>query len=488
MTAFLVRSTATGWKKGSLLAVDAGVHLSAITRILDTHKTSRSEDDTSGPITLVDGPFEGIQLPHQSMPANAAFITRELVDCYLITHPHLDHICGFVINTASLPAARPKRVAGLPATIDAIKTHIFNNIIWPNLSDENNGAGLVTYMRLIEGGSPALGDGDSRGYVEVCDGLSVKTLSVSHGSCIEKHSHRNSLPPNFNLMESTPLMSPALKGHPMTRTPSAASNRPDTHEQTYCVYDSSTHFIRDIDTGKELIIFGDVEPDSISFQPRNLFVWKEAAPKIASGMLSGILIECSYDDSRPEELLFGHLTPSFLMEELKNLADEVATCISGASPKRKRESNGSLSVPPHRQKLQRQASPTQESPLSPKSVPGRKRNSWEATAQPDGADDYSGRPFPRRPTSISLPKSPFRLDGASDTLDTASAQIAQTPPRSQVKLPLKGLRVVIIHVKERLDDGPDAGDIILEQLLALEEEAALGCEFIISYSGQALYF
>lgn len=51
-------------------------------------------------------------------------------------------------------------------------------MIWPNLSDENNGAGLVTYMRLVEGGSLAIGDGEARGYVEICEDLSVKTWSM----------------------------------------------------------------------------------------------------------------------------------------------------------------------------------------------------------------------------------------------------------------------------------------------------------------------
>ena len=37
----------------------------------------------------------------------------------------------------------------------------------------------MTYMRLVEGGSLAIGDGQGRGYVEVCEGLSVKTWSMS---------------------------------------------------------------------------------------------------------------------------------------------------------------------------------------------------------------------------------------------------------------------------------------------------------------------
>lgn len=76
---------------------------------------------------------------------------------------------------------------------------------------------------------------------------------------------------------------------------------------------SATYFIRDSATGKELIIFGDVEPDSISSNPRNKRIWQQAAPKIVSGNLSGIFIECSYDDSRDEDMLFGHLSPRYLV-------------------------------------------------------------------------------------------------------------------------------------------------------------------------------
>lgn len=51
----------------------------------------------------------------------------------------------------------------------------------------------------------------------------------------------------------------------------------------------------------------------------------------------------------------------------------------------------------------------------------------------------------------------------------------------------EGFKVVIIHVKETLSDGPVPGDVILEQLQEYEEEAQLGCEFIISKSGQSFY-
>lgn len=470
VTAFLVRSTAAGWKKNSLLAVDAGVHLAAISRILEGHKSIRTEDSKppAKAITLVDGPFEGLQIPEgSSSSANAAYITRDLVECFLITHPHLDHISGFVINTASLPSARPKRLAGLPSTIEAFKNHIFNNIIWPNLTDENNGAGLVTYLRLVEGGSPALGDG----YVEVSDGLSIKTWSVSHGHCIERHNHRGSNASSFVASPSVEIASPRLgpTSQPMVRSNSQSSHsandnlKADQYRQQYCVYDSSAYFIRDMVTGKEVLMFGDVEPDSISYSPRNRQVWNDAAPKIATGMLGAIFIECSYDDSRQKELLFGHLTPKYLVEELRTLANEVKLTLnmhkngpSGKKRKLEGDGNGTFLLPYGRRKSTRHGSP-----VSPTS---RRENH-------DYMSDDASLGGERRASATSQD----------------SACLSTLTFRVSAEAPLQGVKVVVIHVKEKLDDGPDPGETILRQLMQ-HEKGQLGCDFIISYSGQSLYF
>jgi cAMP phosphodiesterase len=74
------------------LAVDAGVHLSAIVGILEGHASDYSPSNPHKPVTLVDGPFAGLEIPHSSAKANAAHITRTLIGTYLITHPHLDHM------------------------------------------------------------------------------------------------------------------------------------------------------------------------------------------------------------------------------------------------------------------------------------------------------------------------------------------------------------------------------------------------------------
>ena len=472
----LVRSVATGWKKGSVLAVDAGVHLAAIAKILKSHKAEYFDEEIQLPITLFDGPFEGLEVHHRTAKANAANVTRQLIDTCLLTHAHLDHINGFVINTASLPGSRPKRLAGLPRTIEAIKTHIFNNIIWPNLSDENNGAGLVTYMRLVEGGSPALGDGDGKGYIEICEGLSVKTWSVSHGHCIEKHTHRGSnagLDPLRETHDSPrlrPRASSSLTSPLRDRTMSIVSSqgahdllRTNSNETTFCVYDSSAFFIRDITSGSEVLIFGDVEPDSISLSPRNKHIWSEAATKIASGALRGVFIECSYDDSQSTDMLFGHLAPRFLIEELTVLAMEVEDASERAesdrgSKKRKRLSHNSSEY--HRPKSPRKYYPVESEGMSPKTC-------------------FPFKQLGEQRVQIAVDED--KIEGNGNENETPN------PVRPRHDLPLKGLKVVIIHVKDRLDDGPDVGDTIFSQLLEYEKEARLGCEFIISRVGMSMY-
>lgn len=617
------------------------------------------------PHTLTTGPFAGLELPYASASANASFVQSALVDTYLITHPHLDHISGFVINTAGLPGTRPKRLAGLPSTISAFKTHIFNNVIWPNLSDENNGAGLVTFMRLVEGGSPALGDGEGRGYVEISDGLAVKIWGVSHGHCIERHSHRGSgTNTRFGSMDasSAPLnagiMSPRLSAHqppsssplvPQTLHHHQQLNQPPTqqppqtpqqqHQQqqaaapipgqqplqqppqsqqatpligpqrrdslallsgggsvaaqarqgslgmllpqasqdeSICVYDSSAYFIRDVKTGREVLMFGDVEPDSISLSPRNGLIWQEAAPKIAAGNLAAIFVECSYDDSQPLDRLYGHLTPRFVAEEMANLAAEVAharivyqqqqaellqeqqkqrqrdrdrdgrkrkryggdddrvsvsnTSRTASHSRRKTEAletqttagesstSEAAAVEAVVTKLAAAAEPVVEAPIlpedpvSPRTVkPVRMAIATSAEGSgvvvPPPLEESGDVPQPDAHHAAtpathlsltepdpSLPSLDYEVLQAPSTAPTsifdvsASVLDPATAATSEQPLPLRGLKVVIIHIKEKLRDGPPAGEVILDQLREHEEQNPLGCEYIISYAGQSLFF
>ncbi|KAI1359892.1 cAMP phosphodiesterase class-II [Xylaria arbuscula] len=476
----LVRGIDDGWTKGSVIAVDAGVQLAAITKILQETQPEGLGTTVSLPYRLEEGPFAGVEIQSNSAMVNAGSILRWIIDTFLVTHPHLDHISGFVINTAGPPGARPKRLVGTSSTISAIKTHIFNNVIWPNLSDENNGAGLVTFLRLVEGGSPAIGDGNSKGYLELTDSLAVKLFSVSHGHCIERHPARGSV---ASLRYSS-FDASAAAGSPRGAPGSTAASGPPSlfrgsnagqDKETISVYDSSAYFIRDNESGREILIFGDVEPDTMSLSPRNLHIWEEAAPRIANGNLAAIFIECSYDNSQSDDRLFGHLTPRYLIQELQTLAATVETVAlpqttTESTKKRKRATEAGANTTDTSSSAN-----GDDRAISPKSVrPVKKPTS--ITAGPD----RSGVDTPHIATPI-----------AEMSLHDIEAEISphtQAPLIPKGSNALKGLKVIVIHVKDKLVDGALPGDVILAQLLEAEEEAQLGCQFIISRAGQSFLF
>ncbi|MCJ1248227.1 3',5'-cyclic-nucleotide phosphodiesterase pde1 [Trapelia coarctata] len=562
VTGLLVRSTATQWAKGSILAVDAGTHLAAITRILKEHqphatrtepieystpilnqpwkwretrklsalsKSSGSSDDHSpakalpnyfapvseakgtragspGPpkeppktrLALNTGPFTGLILPYETPNANAAYLLRNLISTYLITHPHLDHLSGFAINTASFQhTSRPKKVAALPSTINAIKSHIFNDVIWPNLSDEEGGVGLVSYMRLVEGGNIALGDGDGRGYIELCDGLAVKAWSVSHGNCMKRHSHRgSSIPP-----AAADAMYPSVRRASYANaSPSAMGFRRGSlshiEQESVCVYDSSAFFIRDETTGREILVFGDVEPDSISLSPRTARVWADAARKIVAGTLSALFIECSYDDSQSDETLFGHLAPRHLIAELQVLAHKVGSVRRGSSASSEGSRRGEGGTPTAEGGHVRYEEGVKKRKRLSNGVglheEGRRgRTPWRGgEREREGA----GERWPCTPESPALvpagtPTEPAGGEeeaeaGSGNGNEGARAGNGATDPTDPThSLPLQGVKVVIIHVKDPLKDGPPAGEVILAQLLEREKEAGLGCEFEVARTG-----
>lgn len=598
--------------------MDAGSHLASITRILgqdfplvsdpepalpisqngngngnssDAHIESPSpgtghvslSDEDSGPetpdseqdvpvtiTTLKNGAFAGLPFPHQSARANALHVVREHISTYLITHPHLDHVSGFVINTAAFHnTSRPKRLAALPFTVNAIKNHIFNNIIWPNLTDEDGGVGLVTFQRLAEGGNIALGEGSSRGYIEVCDGLGVKGFKVSHGHCMQGpgHVHRGS---NANLLETSDrqnanpsqsygqsdglegrsqsfsMTTQSAPGTPGFSGSTEAGRRasgvtvPQPHQppsQDHCVIDSTAYFIRAESTlttpKREILIFGDVEPDSLSLSPRTHQIWTEAAPKIAAGTLKGIFIEVSYTNAQADAVLFGHLAPRHLLEELSSLAAMV-------KDSKKQHERDKEELRSQKKKKRKRASASNNLQLeSLTSVEnGRKAkmggylggvgkgiDSPISTTNHSQTDDevMSDFPLSRGDTGTNTPV-PFppplqhhqslqrQQDQPQDqqngtpgpppshpsapaafSLSSVSAEHNRAMLSAAFDSPLKGVKVVIIHVKDSFMDGPLVGGQILRELRegeeALQEQGkGLGCQFEVSAAGESYWF
>jgi cAMP phosphodiesterase len=513
--------------------VDAGAHLAKIIRILEHEHGLPWNSEVIPPKdyskTLTNGPFAGIRCPSISAKANALHIFRELLHSFLITHPHLDHISGMCINTPALEYGREaKAIVALPSTIDAIKNHIFNDSIWPNLSDEGHGVGFVTYRRLIEGGNPRLGLGEGRGYVNVCDGLATKCWSVSHGRCRRRsHSVSHQRDGSFGFpadgynfssrrisqvsdgyMNATgaPHHHVPQSGFPKTPGAHTESNDPNTHFQPV---DSSAFFIRNDSNGQEIIIFGDIEPDSVSLHPRNQVVWEDAAPKIASGTLKAIFIECSYDDSVRDEDLYGHLCPRHLIAELGVLAAKVMA-------HRRNQKGMNLQEPPSPgalKKKRKRNSDVPSAPLTPTTAtapngtsPFPKPSSPRPTDIPAPAHSPARNvAHPRRTRTVHVAENsahdpakilgddhlrPLTPGGSVARPDTPGRLHNPHPPvapQSHLPAPLRGLTVHIIHVKDTLADGPPPGEVILKQLKEGGKEAGLGCEFDVTSDGESIW-
>lgn len=64
------------------------------------------------------------------------FARLEKIDHVLLTHSHLDHVCGlpFLVDTVGVQRQFPLKVYASKYTLDALKSHVFNELIWPDFS------------------------------------------------------------------------------------------------------------------------------------------------------------------------------------------------------------------------------------------------------------------------------------------------------------------------------------------------------------------
>ena len=214
-------------------------------------------------------------------------------------------------------------------------------------------------------------------------------------------------------------------------------------------YKSSAFFIRHDPTHKEFLFFGDVSPDSLVLAdgahsgtdaaPLTIAVWRAAALKIPD-TLSTIFIECSWPSGRPDALLYGHLSPEHLVDELVALAAEVTKAQTAAA----------------------------------------KRAAIVDRDNSNNGDTTTGT------TTTATVKLPRRKRKKLRT-DTSSTSTTDSSPPSK---PLAGLRVYIIHCKEDEDleqvhERPIAR-IIRDQVDALVQAKGLGAEVFSAEQGMTI--
>jgi 3',5'-cyclic-nucleotide phosphodiesterase len=177
-----------------------------------------------------------------------------MIKGYLLSHPHLDHVAGLIINS---PEDSPKPLYGLPFCLDVIKEKYFSWKSWANFGNEGEKPTLNKYQYT------AL---STRNEIPLTQtSMSVKAFALSH----------------------------AAPGQ------------------------STAFLIRQ--NNNYILYLGDTGADTIEHSKNLRQLWQQVGPLIKAKQLKAIFIEVSFPNEQPDKLLFGHLTPRLLMNELNIL-------------------------------------------------------------------------------------------------------------------------------------------------------------------------
>ena len=114
---------------------------------------------------------ERVALDAGSLTSGLDLAAQMRLEACLISHAHLDHIrdLATIADNRCQAEAEPLLVAANKATIDALKKHFFNNIIWPDFSQIPSGGQPTIKFVELEPEKP----------IEIA-GYKVRAVNVSH--------------------------------------------------------------------------------------------------------------------------------------------------------------------------------------------------------------------------------------------------------------------------------------------------------------------
>lgn len=96
-----------------------------------------------------------LAIKHKVFTANADEVLKNQIKGYLISHPHLDHVAGLVMNS---PEDAAKNIYALPSVIDVLRDKYFTWKAWANFTNEGELPHLnkYSYVYLKENKKQAL--------------------------------------------------------------------------------------------------------------------------------------------------------------------------------------------------------------------------------------------------------------------------------------------------------------------------------------------
>jgi len=96
---------------------------------------------------------------------------QERVRAVLVTHSHMDHVASlpFLVENVFGRTRGPLEVLAPESVLDALRTHLFNDALWPDFSRIEGRAGPSVTFRAVPVGAPFS-----------ADGLMATAVKVSH--------------------------------------------------------------------------------------------------------------------------------------------------------------------------------------------------------------------------------------------------------------------------------------------------------------------
>lgn len=193
----------------------------------------------------------------KTFTTTADVVLKEYITGYFISHGHLDHLSGMIINS---PEDSKKPIYGIPSTIETLKNRYFTLDAWANFANEGEAPILNKYQY---------------NYIQPNTSFQIEGTNLKATL--------------FELSHVNPQKSSAL------------------------LIENKTNAV---------LYLGDTGADRVEQTDHLSVLWKGISPLIKNGKLKTILLEVSFPNSQPEHLLFGHLTPQLIQEEMQKLAME----------------------------------------------------------------------------------------------------------------------------------------------------------------------
>ena len=186
---------------------------------------------------------------------DATEIQKKFINSYFISHGHLDHTAGLVMNSPG--DSFKKNIYAIPSVIEVLKSSQFSSKSWSNFANEGDKPiiGKYQYQYLVP-----------EKEIEVNSaGVSVTPFVLSH-------------------------VKP---------------------------YESTAFLVRN--QSDYLLYLGDTGPDEVEHSNQLENLWNHIAPLIQKKQLKSIFIEVSFSNKVADASLYGHLTPNWLMKEMNKL-------------------------------------------------------------------------------------------------------------------------------------------------------------------------